>query len=78
MKKTLTIFLAALLTILACTVTVYADDDAEGDDADESEESETGGDGSDDDDGKNSTPGFELTFAAAALLAARHIKARLF
>lgn len=77
-RYSLTILLAALLTILACTVTVYADDDVEGDDADESDGSETGGDGSDDDDGENSTPGFELAFAAAALLAARHIKARLF
>jgi Spy/CpxP family protein refolding chaperone len=77
MKKMLTILLAALLTILACTVTVYADDD-ESDDADESGEADSGGEGSDDDDNKNSTPGFELTFAAVALLAAKRIRACLF
>ena len=78
MKKILSILFAALLAILACTAPVYADDDEEeGDDAEGSDDSGTGGEGSDDDDSKNSTPGFELMFAAGALLAAKRIKAYL-
>ena len=74
MKKTLAILLAAIFMIMACAVSVYADDD-EGNEADENEAGE--GD-SGDDEKENSVPGFEFAFAAgAALAAARLIKARI-
>ena len=74
MKKTLAILLAALLMIMACAVSVYADDD-EGNEANENEAGE--GD-SGDDEKENSVPGFEFAFAAGALIAAaRLIRARL-
>ena len=74
MKKTLAILLAAIFMIMACTVSVYADDD-EGKEADENAAGE--GD-SGDDEKENSVPGFEFAFAAgAAIAAARLIKARL-
>ena len=74
MKKTLAILLAAIFMIMACAVSVYADDD-EGKEADENEAGE--GD-SGDDEKENSVPGFEFAFAAgAAIAAARLIKARL-
>lgn len=74
MKKTLAILLAAIFMIMACAVSVYADDD-EGKEADENKASE--GD-SGDDEKENSVPGFEFAFAAGAAIAAvRLIKARL-
>ncbi len=71
MKKTLTILLAAIFMIMACAVSVYADDD-EGNEADENEAGE-GDSGSDEK--ENSVPGFELPFAGgAAVAAARFLK----
>ena len=62
MKKTLAILLAAIFMIMACAVSVYADDD-EGKEADEN----TAGEGdSGDDEKENSVPGFEFAFAAGA------------
>jgi hypothetical protein len=73
MKKTLAILLAAIFMVMACTISVYADD--EGDEADENEAGE--GD-SGDDEKENSVPGFEFAFAAgAAIAAARFLRARL-
>jgi protein involved in sex pheromone biosynthesis len=74
MKKTLAILLAAIFMIMACAISVYADDD-EGKEADENKEDK--GD-SVDDEKENSVPGFEFAFAAGASIAvARLIKARL-
>jgi len=74
MKKTLAILLAAIFMIMACAISVYADDD-EGKEADENKEGK--GD-SVDDEKENSVPGFEFAFAAGAAIAvARLIKARL-
>jgi protein involved in sex pheromone biosynthesis len=74
MKKTLAILLSAIFMIMACAVSVYADDD-EGKEADENE---AGEENSGDAEKENSVPGFEFAFAAgAAIAAARLIKARL-
>lgn len=74
MKKTLAILLAAIFMIMACAISVYADDD-EGKEADENKEDK--GD-SVDVEKENSVPGFEFAFAAGAAIAvARLIKARL-
>jgi hypothetical protein len=74
MKKTLTILLSAILMVMGCAVSVYAEDD-EGIEADKNEAGE--GD-SDDEEEKNSVPGFEFAFAlGASLAAARLMKARL-
>ena len=74
MKKPLAILLASIFMIMACAVSVYADDD-EGKEADENKAGE--GD-SGDDEKENSVPGFEFAFAAGAAIAAvRLIKARL-
>jgi Spy/CpxP family protein refolding chaperone len=85
MKKTLAILLAAFLMVMACAVSVYAEDNEgnEADDVEDADENEAGegesgeeeGDSGDDEE-ENSVPGFELLFAAgAALVAARLIKA---
>ena len=77
MKKTLTILLAAIFMIMACSVSVYADDD-EGDEADEADDNVAGEGNSDDDEKENSVPGFEFAFAGGALIAAaRFLRARL-
>ena len=74
MRKILAILLASIFMIMACAVSVYADDD-EGKEAEENKASE--GD-SGDDEKENSVPGFEFAFAAGAAIAAvRLIKARL-
>ena len=74
MKKPLAILLASIFMIMACAVSVYADDD-EGKEANENEAGE--GD-SEDDEKENSVPGFEFAVAAgAALVAARLIKVHL-
>jgi hypothetical protein len=74
MKKTLAILLAAIFMIMACAVSVYADDDEDN----EASESEAGEGDSGDDEKENSVPGFELPFAfGAAIAAARFIRARL-
>jgi hypothetical protein len=71
MKKTLAILLAAIFMIMACAVSVYADDDEDN----EAAESEAGEGDSGDDEKENSVPGFELPFAfGAAIAAARLIK----
>jgi len=77
MKKTLAILLAAILMIMACAISVYADDD-EGNEANEANENTAGEEDSEDDEKENSVPGFEFVFAAgAALASARLIKARI-
>ena len=66
MRKTLIILLASIFMIMACAVSVYADENkaSEGDSGDDEKE--------------NSVPGFEFAFAAGAAIAAvRLIKARL-
>ena len=74
MKKPLAILLAAIFMIMACTVSVYADDD----EWKEADENAAGEGDSGDDEKENSVPGFEFAFAAgAAIAAARLIKARL-
>jgi hypothetical protein len=74
MRKILAILLASIFMIMACAVSVYADDD-EGKEAEENKASE--GD-SGDDEKENSVPGFEFAVAAgAALVAARLIKVHL-
>ena len=74
MKKTLAILLAAILMILACAVSVYADDD----ESNEADKNEAGEGDSGDDEKENSVPGFEFVFAAGtAIAAARLIRARL-
>ena len=72
MRKTLAILLASIFIVMACAVSVYADDD-EGNEANEAGEGD-----SEDDEKENSVPGFEFAFAAgAALASARLIKARI-
>jgi Spy/CpxP family protein refolding chaperone len=74
MKKTLAILLAAILMILACAASVYADDE----ESNEAYKNEAGEGDSGDGEKENSVPGFEFAFAAgAAIAAARLIKARL-
>jgi Spy/CpxP family protein refolding chaperone len=74
MKKTLAILLAAILMILACAVSVYADDD----ESNEADKNEAGEGDSGDGEKENSVPGFEFVFAAsAAIAAARFLRARL-
>ncbi|MFZ3149086.1 MAG: hypothetical protein WA137_08585 [Methanothrix sp.] len=71
MKKTLAILLAAIFLVMACAVSVYADDD----ESDEAAESEAGEGDSGDDEKENSVPGFEFAFSAGvAITAARLIK----
>jgi hypothetical protein len=73
MKKTLAILLAAILMILACTVSVYADDESNEADKNEAGEGDSG-----DGEKENSVPGFEFLFAAGAAIAtARFLRARL-
>jgi Spy/CpxP family protein refolding chaperone len=73
MKKTLAILLAAILMILACAVSVYADDESNEADKNEAGEGDSG-----DGEKENSVPGFEFLFAAgAAIAAARFLRARL-
>ena len=69
----MTILLAAFIMLMAAAAPMYAEED-EGNEADETEAgSEDAGE-----DEKESTPGFEVAFAAvAALTAARLLKARL-
>lgn len=69
MNKTLAILLAAIFMVMACTVSVYADDD----EIDEAAESEAGEGDSGDDEKENSVPGFELPFAAGAAIAATRL-----
>jgi protein involved in sex pheromone biosynthesis len=79
MKKTLVILLAAILMVMACAVSVYAEDDEdnEADDVEGADENEAGEGDSGDDEKENSVPGFEFAFAAGAAIAAvRLIKAR--
>lgn len=74
MKKTLIILLAAIFMIMACAVSVYADDD----EGNEANENEAGEGNSDDDEKENSMPGFEFALGGGALIAAaRFLKARL-
>ncbi len=74
MKKTLAILLAAILMILACAASVYADDD----ESNEADKNEAGEGDSGDDEKENSVPGFEFAFAVgAAIAAARFLRARL-
>jgi hypothetical protein len=74
MRKILAILLASIFMIMACAVSVYADDD----EGKEAEEKKAGEGDSGDDEKENSVPGFEFAFAAgAAIAAARLIKARL-
>jgi hypothetical protein len=73
MKRFMTVLLAAFIMLMAAAATAYAEED-EGNEADETE---TGSEDSAEDE-KESTPGFEVAFAAAAALtAARLLKARL-
>ena len=75
MKLFMIILLAAFITLVAFAAPVYSDED-EGDEANEADENGSGSDSEDDE--KESTPGFEVAFAAAAALtAARFLKARL-
>jgi hypothetical protein len=69
MKKTLTILLAGLLMIMASAAVVYAEEEEE-DGAEGAEENEPG-EGESGEEEENSIPGFELSFAAAALGGAR-------
>lgn len=72
------ILLAAFIMLVASLAPVYAEDD-EGNEANENEAGENEADSGDSgDDEKESTPGFEFAFAAAAALAAaRLLKARM-
>ncbi len=74
MKKTLAILLAAIFMIMACSVSVYADDD----ESNEADKNEAGEGNSGDDEKENSVPGFEFAFAGGVVIAAaRLIKSRL-
>jgi len=76
LKKILAILLAAIIMLMASAVTAYANEDEE-DEADESEEGagdsagEEGAEG--EEETENSTPGFELAFAASLALAAARL-----
>lgn len=72
MKWIVTVLLAAFVMLMAFAAPVYAEEDV-GDEANENEEgSEEAGEAE-----EESTPGFEVAFAAAALAAARLLKARM-
>jgi len=73
MKWIMTVLLAAFVMLMAFAAPVYAEEDV-GDEANEHEEgSEEAGEAE-----EESTPGFEVAFAAAAALAAaRILKARM-
>lgn len=73
MRWIMTVLLAAFVMLMAFAAPVYAEED-DGDEANENEEgSEEAGETE-----EESTPGFEVAFAvAAALAAARLLKARM-
>lgn len=69
MRKILSILLAAILAVLACTLPVCADDD----DNNEADEDDDGKGSSGDDRTENSVPGFEFALGGGALIAATRL-----